>query len=134
MTDVIRDLYPFGKEMSSTVHSVTGMGSGIGRAVFFGLELAALAAAITALVIYIKNDRNKTNPNYKKPSWWNVAIAAGITFVIGFVLSEIKHRLQENKFVSTTTAGLSNKYQKWWNPSTATPEPSIVSAAPSASS
>lgn len=111
--------------MSSTSLS----SSGTGKAVIFGLELAALAAAIAAIVIFIRNDKNKTNPNYKKPSWLNLAWAAAIAFAIGFVLSELKHRIQAKELVKTTQAGLTTKYQKWWNPETATPEPSVAPAA-----
>lgn len=86
----------------------TGM-SPLARAVVFGLEIGILAAVITAIVIYIKNDKDKNKVGYKPINLWkNVAIAGGIGGLGGFVLSELKHRFQEKKAVQAAGAAMSS--------------------------
>jgi hypothetical protein len=78
--------------------------AGVGKAALFGLEVAALAAAVTAIVLLIKNEKNKNNPVYKKPSWAIVGIAAAAIFAIGFILAMIKQRASAAKSTSPLTS------------------------------
>ncbi len=108
--------------MSSSATSAPS--SGIPKALGFGLLIGGLAAAITAIVIFVRNDRNKTNPAYKKPSWLNVAWAGIIAFIVAFALSELKHRIQQKDLYKSASGSL----QKWINTNAPTPQPSVASA------
>lgn len=77
--------------------------TGVGNAVIFGLLIASLAAAIAAMVIFIKNDKNKTNPSYKKPSWAIVGIAAAAAFALAFVTDITKQQLQKRAATQSTS-------------------------------
>lgn len=89
------------------------------RAAIFGLEIGLLAAVITAIVIYIKNDKHKNDAGYKPINLWkNVAIAGGLGAVGGFVISELKHRIQQKKAYQAIGEGVSSFSQKWRAPTT----------------
>jgi len=93
---------------------------GLGNALIWGVILGGLAAAITAAVIYVRNDRDKNKPGYVPIELTkNVAIVGGIAAVIGVAGTLIKHRLARNAFVAATVAGAKSKYQTYWqNPVT----------------
>jgi hypothetical protein len=95
---------------------------GLTNALIWGVILGGLAAAITAAVIYVRNDRDKNKPGYVPIDLGrNVAIAGGIAAVIGVAATLIKHRLARNAFIASTVKGAQSKYQAYWTTPTAQP-------------
>lgn len=85
----------------------------------FGVVIGLIAAAITATVILIINDKNKNKVGYKAKSVWeNAAIAAAIGLILGFGGSFIKNRASVKKAASTAKAGAAKVVSYWQNPAT----------------
>jgi len=86
----------------------------------FGVVIGLVAAAITAVVIFIINDKNKNKSGYKAKSVWeNAAIAGVIGLILGFGGSFIKNRESVRKAASTVKTGAAKVVGYWQNPAPA---------------